>query len=137
MEIRQAILKAADHIEHHPKDFLYSQNAIPECGTPGCAIGWVGHFLGMTSKDNADFGRVAIAIGVPASVFAFSDRMDRLHGGFVNWRHDAADCALTLRRYANKYHPADEGGQKDYVLPDWNALASEALPVAERRALTI
>ena len=49
MNIRTAILKAADSIEQNPHLFSFKSLAIPnkDCGTPGCAIGWIAYHSGL------------------------------------------------------------------------------------------
>ncbi len=110
MNIREAILKAADHIERNPRMFNFDEVVVPgNCGTPGCALGWIGHFSGVRPTDlqiwafvNRDVCKPIL--GMPAGTFY--DRMDELHGQ-TTWRHSAAECAFALRLYADKYHPAE------------------------------
>jgi hypothetical protein len=48
MNIYNAIMKAADQVETHPESFDFWVNDIPErCGSPGCALGWIGFYLGL------------------------------------------------------------------------------------------
>lgn len=114
MNIRQAILKSADHIEQRPTEFDYDSVDIPEspgCGTPACAIGWIAHFLEVPSFPHPTFDGI-----VECDACEFYTRMDEMSGGgrpededapYIKgrWREDAAVCADTLRRYAEKYHP--------------------------------
>lgn len=113
MEIRQAILKAADHIEATPNDFDFSASGIPHaCGTPGCALGWIGHFLGLADKNawHVSYTKASGALGV--GHYEFYTRMTEVEGGGPNWEVgqwplNAPACARTLRLYADKYHPAE------------------------------
>jgi hypothetical protein len=120
MNIRQAILRAADHIESTPKEFNFQSVYIPDgpgCGTPGCALGWIGHFAGYDeqravaeSGDSATvlyIGRKVLGVKCEGHMLnrnEFYARMDTLAGG---WQHGAVACARGLRLYADKYHPAE------------------------------
>lgn len=115
MNIRQAILKAADHIEQNPDHFRYVSNDRPDagCGTPGCMLGWIGIFLGMKEEryGGSWAAQVAKAIGTSHSSFVH---------GFVSveaqarqlWVHENpnahTNAAALLRIFADRYHPAAE-----------------------------
>ena len=104
--VYEAINLAADHIERNPKLFRFNANRVPECDTPGCAIGWVAHFRGhkVTGKfadDNVHGSACVAALGV--NFYDFYDRMRALMTGGP-WCDSAAICAATLRKYAEKYH---------------------------------
>ena len=47
MNIRTAILKAADSIEQNPDIYNWSNVQVPPCGTPGGMLGLIGAFRGM------------------------------------------------------------------------------------------
>lgn len=106
--IYSAILKAADHIERKPQLFDFERIPIPSrCGTPGCALGWIGWFYGRQRCMEADegydgVGAVAVIMGLKAG-FDFYARMEALTGGF-EWMRDAKECARVMRLYAEKYH---------------------------------
>lgn len=112
MNIRQAILKAADHIEKNPYLFRYSEISVPDdCGTPGCALGWIGCFMGGNYYEDDRGQKIcfpsvsAVArkdLGLLAP--AFYERMINLAPG---WTCSAEECARGLRLYADKYHPAE------------------------------
>lgn len=123
-----AIMKAADHIERYPQAFDFGEISVPPvCGTPGCALGWIGHFAELpvasplrlvahydpTSRWRPDEAMPLMGV---LTQDEFYDRMDAF---CVDWRHDATNCANALRLYAEKYH----GHEKPQV-PDWLALAS-------------
>ena len=106
--IRQAILKAADHIERNPDEFDFSTNSIPasfHCGSPGCALGWIGCNLG-----EKEIGRVAKKLG--HGFGEFLSIIDKLDVYPRNWHKNHLDCAIALRLYADKYHPAETSTQK-------------------------
>jgi hypothetical protein len=112
MSVYEAIMKAAEHIENHPKDFNYGSVCVPgECGSPGCAVGWIGYF---SNTNRGRFGlsevcREALGLlpellycgGTVSSYGAFENRMHQLAPG---WAFNAASCAKALRLYAAKYH---------------------------------
>ena len=100
MEIRDAILKAADHIERNPGLFSFIASHIPsDCGTPGCAVGWINYFGGHARRA----GGVINSSPLGVDETSFYHRMNRLGFG---WMHAAASAAQGLRAYADKYHPA-------------------------------
>ena len=109
--IRQAILKAADSIEKNPNLFSFGSVVLPSlksCGTPGCALGWIGHYLGIAEGDEF-FQRIADRLNVKWCFHSdneFYPRMTELAGSC--WRDNASNCAKALRLYADKYHPAIE-----------------------------
>ena len=121
MEIREAILKAADSIESNPEWFKFSEIGIPDgCGTPGCALGWIGAHMGLkpasygfieVTKTMGLAPEVFLEISTPGAEYAFYNRMSILAGGdksfdsFYLWSSSAKTCAQTLRAYADKYHP--------------------------------
>lgn len=112
MNIRDAILKAADHIEGSPRLFNFGKCATPhDCGTPGCALGWIGFFAGKQFH-GAIVCDVAASIGIPGNVRGssegtFYERMNKLCADDDRiWIEDAAACARGMRLYADKYHPA-------------------------------
>jgi hypothetical protein len=141
MNIRDAILKAADHIERNPGEFNFGSTKIPDgpgCGTPGCALGWIGAFCGVVEAankvqdiDSCYYGWRCIAL-----VCSETDngkqkplmRMDsgqfyaRMSGLVSDWMCRADACARALRLYADKYHPA-ESPAVPVAFPDWMAIA--------------
>ena len=113
MNIRQAILKAADHIEQNPAHFKYVSNdrPNPDCGTPGCMLGWIGVFLNMQPAGWSTWaGDVARAIGTTHSEFVhgFVHPMVVEHKLWVHENPNAAkNAAKLLRIYADRHHPAE------------------------------
>lgn len=110
MNIRDAILKAADHIEQNPLKFDFWASDIPTgCGTPGCALGWIAHFSGAQTTCAHD-SRWAAPVHVFCEDFLglhpeeFYEKIEDLSS---EWRSDASACATGLRAYADKYHPAE------------------------------
>lgn len=132
MNIYNAIMRAADHIERNQDYFDFGSCGIPpDCGTPGCAIGWVNFFSSTTSSVRVphsrafkpfDAGRPVInseaALGVNSGVFYL-----RMSAIAAKWQNGASICAGTLRLYAEKYH----GHEKPAPAPDWNVIASSPL----------
>lgn len=134
-EIRQAILEAATWIEANPKDFQFTAVRIPHpCGSPGCALGWISAFAGFERTNFAGFTAALPLLGVRYAD-DFYGRMHKLSPWWGNWMFSPKACVKALRRYADKYHPAPKPAKRMRIkLPNWNALASEPLPVAERTA---
>jgi len=107
MEIRQAILKAADSIEKYPNLFDFDSTKDPshDCGTPGCAIGWIAHHLNI--QEWTDTGTVYSHLSITNDYgHSFYKRMHSLAYG---WTANADACANVLRKYADKYHPEHTG----------------------------
>lgn len=113
-DIRTAILKAANHIEANPGDFSFASVVVPECGTPGCALGWIAAFRGhrthVPDGDRACFNLEGFPTGVDD--MDFYNRMDDL--GVPDWSRSAEACAQALRAYADRWHPAPTQQP-----PDW------------------
>lgn len=117
-QIRGAILRAADQIKSRPHLFNFGNCSIPDCGSPGCAIGWCGAELGLEGIINeaspilvgwADTSPVPHDERWLGNQFCdqeFYDRMDSI--GPANWRTNAHECARALRAYADKYWPAEQ-----------------------------
>jgi len=105
MNIRQAILKAADSIQQYPELFKWSSCSVGGCNTPGCALGWIDHHLG--AKEGDPFGWhsglfSALEIG---NAGRFYDQMRQVSSLPKLWQDNNKVCAKTLRKYADKYHP--------------------------------
>ena len=101
MNIRQAILAAANSIEKNPKMFAFESCVIPDCGSQGCALGWIGFHLGLSANFISLGVSVCPVLGVKTAAF---HELTKLYGSF-DWQHSAPDCAKALRLYANKFHP--------------------------------
>lgn len=124
MNIREAILATARHLEKYPEEFDFSTTDVPtmpHCGSPGCAIGWILSFTGTA----ADWSHRVIRHVLGVTETGFYYRMNELSNelGVTDsllacWTRDAQVCVRLLRRYADKYHPA---------LPDWEALSQQPL----------
>ncbi len=120
MNLYDAIMKAADHIEHFPHEFNFNSCRVPSstgCGTPGCAIGWITLFVGGEQTDRGFRKTIKLLVGKDDG-HVFYGLMDDLAG--YRWIYDAEICARGLRLYAAKYHAP-------VATPDWNALASAPL----------
>lgn len=113
MNIYNAIMAAADSIELRPALFDFGRIKIPACGTPGCAVGWIGHYLGLPTGEGIHLVEKAIGdIGI------FYNRMASIHQTTADsgwWRDSAEICANNLRAYAAKYHAPSITGIPDSV----------------------
>lgn len=114
MDIRTAILRAADSIEMNPKMFSFGSVWLPDesCGTPGCALGWVGHHLGMGR--NSRLEDVSRELGIPVYSCNFVELTEVF--GSRKWYYSAPECAKALRLYVDKYHAAENKGIPQSVL---------------------
>ena len=92
-----AIMKAANHIEKNPGIFEYSISNIPRCGSPGCALGWIGYFAGEPAGKQVE--RVAEMLNVEE--IEFYRRMTAFR---ISWMSRPSVAAEALRLYAEKYH---------------------------------
>ena len=112
MNVYEAIMKAADHIEMNPHLFNFTEVRVPSCSTPGCAVGWIAHFRGMEPRIcgiTTDAG--AEALGYCYNQFIY--QMDDLNG--VTWRFSAEKCAAAMRLYAKKYHAKPSQTAEDFM----------------------
>lgn len=128
MGIRGAILKAADHIGANPDLFRYFNIRVPgNCGTPGCALGWIGFFgnavpagedwrsISYVARDLSEHSACKAPPLMSISSTEFYCRMALLQPG---WTQNPEKCASGLRLYADKYHPAP------VTAPDWETIAT-------------
>ena len=109
MDVYNAILAAADQVEKNPSSFDFYESNIPiltesppYCGSIGCALGWIGYFMGY--KRWQQLKEVARALtnepGCPeTNVYCNLDAIDN------TWRRDGLTCARTLRIYAKRFAP--------------------------------
>lgn len=118
-----AFMRAADHIESNPGSFAFFETFIPheECGTIGCALGWVGFYANLADdpdlkKRTSEFLQ-AIVLNHPRAghdVFvsvipplwgneegSFYREITRFAGG--PWMSNAKACAQALRAYAEHH----------------------------------
>lgn len=132
--IYEAVMRAADHIERNPREFDFHSPALPMapgCGTPGCALGWIGYFGSVRGYGGCG-DRVPLYLGLSEEshpqyaggrfkhpTFAFYNRMDAVFGS-NEWINSATACARAMRLYAAKYlQPA----KPEQQAPDWQAMA--------------
>lgn len=99
MNIRQAILKAADSIEQMPRSYDFWSGYVHGCGTPMCMFGWIGHHLGM--EHGTTNWRVAETIGLASTGDLYRWTRDR---GFDHGYPKGA--ANGLRAFADARFPA-------------------------------
>ncbi len=125
MNIREAILKAADHIERNPAAYCFSENDMPTCGTPGCLMGWIGFYAGVKPTSACYMGAVRKALGfdygdIGAFVRSFNGNVSHeryMH--LMDYQDDARVGAEVLRMYADKYHPAESPAVSEVASSKW------------------
>lgn len=132
VNIRQAILSAADQIERHPESFNFMVGGIPHQDGPlskwswdgrpnircvGCTLGWISHFVArqlpgsLRTYGGAPFFFACRDMPELKATYPYSgDRthrfytmMDDITGG-RHWREDPALCAQSMRKYADMFH---------------------------------
>lgn len=126
-QIREAILRAADHIEQNPWLYNYAYTRTPDCGTPACMWGWIGFFLGYAKGESIGF--IARQI-VPSSVTRDGVETTHLYEfrKSIGIEYDSAtvdDAVAALRSYADKFWPAEKPAFNSAYLAFKRALAYE------------
>lgn len=116
MNAYEATMKAADHIERNPQLFNFSCAIVPDCGTPGCALGWIGYFMGI--EGGRSIGNAIDKLGMSDHGKQFYDRMWWVTGKNECWRDSPQMVAEKLRLYAAKYL------KPEATTPDWLAIAT-------------
>ncbi len=106
--LRQAILSAADHIESHPETFDFPETCVPhDCGSPGCALGWIAFAVGRRSG-SCHTAVEDIGLGVDhfyETMNALNSQFEQRTGDCSNWMDEATLCATLMREYAEKHYP--------------------------------
>lgn len=103
--IYNAIMKAADSVEIE-SNWNWFSTAIPDCGTTGCAVGWIGHHLGI----KGGIWKVSQALG-----FSPDDGCSSLYhaidgaGGSRLCTQIGKEVAPVLRKFAQRFKPAITG----------------------------
>jgi len=129
--MREAFLKAADHIERHPSRFDFLRVRVPvsprDCG---CALGWVGYFYGLR---DCSFGEILRYIH-PERANSDWSGLDRafynaMAGGRHYWQQDAALCAQRLRAYADQHFPFIPEVPKETIAEMLRPFRTDTLPV--------
>ena len=94
MNAYEAAIKTADLFEQKPEMFDFFAVVAPKCDTPGCAIGYIEHFMGFEGviDGNRSLGATRVE---------FYERMSELVT--ADWNNNASICAVGLRLYAEKY----------------------------------
>lgn len=147
MEIRAAILKAADSIKRSPQTFQFGSVDRPfGPGDCACALGWVTYFSEAPQRRpwGLSYSDALPLLGVDESEFyaRMTDSESRWDKFMLrSWMFDATACARALRAYADKYHPAATmtttearpTAEGKTETPDWEMLAAKL--ASEPRAL--
>ncbi len=117
MNLYTAIINAAIQIELHPDMFNFEETQVPtNCGTPGCALGWINFFTKTSSPTCSHaHGIDALAAGLEVGDVEFYERMNEFDTGEDDWMGSAAICARNLRLYAQKYHGHEKPAQRNFA----------------------
>lgn len=110
MDIYNAMMKAADHIERNPKLFDFMESLVRYPSFPMCVIGRVASFMDLGYEWQEVDGIAPTILGV--SEEEFYSRMDRLEvrpfGSLtLPWCSNPLLCASLLRQYAKIFHAPD------------------------------
>lgn len=112
-EIREAILKAADHIEAHPEEFNIYRGRYPSRGAQGCALAWIGYFIG---HEDCDFYWISVAEKLLPTMHELGFyRVLTEFIGNCEWTRQADLCAKALRLYADKHFPEESAPKRDLM----------------------
>lgn len=113
MNVRQAILAAADHIERNPASYEFYALYVPsDTSCKACMLGWVGYMLGMHGEPN---NAVKRRLGLPA----FDGYLLISETSGLRDFHCIEQVCKALRAYADKYHPA-----APITYPNWHAMSA-------------
>lgn len=151
MNLYNAIMSAAGHIEQNPKEYNFDTLSIPtHCGSPGCALGWIAHFAGVEnwadkiqSHEDEVTSFVRLVMKVPPTPYpvpmrgirppegTFYERLDQLRdAGDKSWIDHPEVTAKVLRRYAEKYHAHEKQRPTQALVADLMTKVMGA-PIAE------
>jgi hypothetical protein len=110
MEIRDAILAAADSIEAQPHRFSFISVNIPDPNgthSQGCGLGWISSYTNADERERGyQFGSALPALGLKYDIHGCDTFYSRMADFDDEWTDSGFKCAKALRKYANKYHPA-------------------------------
>jgi len=113
MNLKQAILSAASHIEQYPDSYNFIRGAYPRNGRPGCMLAWIGVYFGLQEEDvRGDYSdHVARLLG-HANWKGFLHELRVLMEGLTQYEQDAhwfyhrsSGAVLCLRLYAKAHFP--------------------------------
>lgn len=110
MNVYNIIMAAADQIEKDPGSFKYSNPTVPQCGSPGCAVGWIGS-LAEVKPGTCVTDVCRDVMGIPGPQQRSHPRFHAPYNTFER-RMDAIDCGWkqfdrvgpAMRRYAEIHH---------------------------------
>jgi hypothetical protein len=104
-EIRGAILSTAKLFEEKPDLWNWSNTQVPDCGTPGCALGYIGTALEIPAGKAVVWVEEVLGykdiFSVQSKFYADMNDASRDYG----WNLSASGASKALRAYADKYFP--------------------------------
>lgn len=115
MNVYSAIMKAADHVEREPSLYEFRNVRVPDCGSPGCMLGWIGYFLGIRPGTLIQ-SYCSPQVATPAKLLGLKSQTDfyqrlndfGLDGSYVR---DHKFAARVMRLYAEKYHSGESSAE--------------------------
>lgn len=111
-----AIMKAADHIERNPKQYAFHATLIPPCGTPGCMLGWIGHFAGVGDRRDVLEAVNRELLGLHGDDHTDCEFYDRIEASqHFTKLTDAPSIAKCLREYAETYHGHQKPTERNFA----------------------
>ena len=106
MNIDEAILKAADHIERHPGSYLYTQGMVMRGkegygpgGYPSCMLARIGEYAGAATGTS----HLQIAARLLGYVDGDVDFLKDIAAAGIDSYDDVKAIPAALRKYAKKY----------------------------------
>lgn len=126
MNIRDAILAAADHIERDPTRHNWRSGYFSGNREAYCPLCWIGHFLGMT-------GHLHSTVAVDALGVHHDDFYERC-SGLIGLEHldiiyaEPVDWVVALRLYADKFHAESADDTRFWSRVDKSAGPSKCWP---------
>lgn len=102
MNYYEAALKAAERIERHSDEYLFASSDAPQCGSPACMWGWLGHFAGIPEDPNYGIYTTVVTRAIGLDWMDATDLADRAGEDFTVPEGAAAALRLFAKKYRKK-----------------------------------
>lgn len=107
MNIRDAILAAADHIERNPAAYRFTATDTGDGNCPACMWGHIGRMLGMPNfTQNWDVGERVFGRKFPMTDNPTRRLYETKQNPGERPTMNAGDAAALMRRFADEHFPA-------------------------------